>query len=201
MKKIIILIQLFTVNILFAQSSNFINERQNQEKNHWQSSLSDMIMVEGSYYRNLGNFGQVYNKATGLYLNYAKHFNNSYQLILKTGYTDFNVREESQSDSTSFKSIPVQIGGRYYVLPDRVMPYFSFMNGVNIISKDKDIDGDNNEETLIRYMWQVGFGVAVKVVKEVNIDICAKYNNNFYNPDAMMTSFEYSAGLSFNFGN
>lgn len=200
MKKFIILLQLLTVNILLAQSSNFISDKHNREKTRWQSSLPDMIMVEGSYNRYLGNFGQVYNKSTGLYLNYAKHFDNSFHLIIKTGYTDFNVREESISDSTSFKSIPVQIGGRYYVLPDRVMPYFSFINGINIISKDRDIDGDSNEETLFRYMWQVGFGVAVKVAKEVNLDVCAKYNNNFYNPDAMMTSFEYSAGLSFNFG-
>lgn len=199
MKKILITLFLIATNSVFAQS-NFITDKLEANKSNWKSSLPDMIMVEGSYFRNLSDFGQVYNKSTGVYLNYAKHLNNSYQILVKSGYSEYKTRDESIQDSTSLKSIPIQFGFRYYVLPDRVMPYFSFMNGFNIFSQEKELDGDPNEETLVRYMWQVGFGIAFKIFKEVNLDLCAKYNNNFYHPEAMNTSFEYSGGLSFNFG-
>ncbi|MBV6478177.1 MAG: hypothetical protein HGGPFJEG_00925 [Ignavibacteria bacterium] len=199
MKKIIIVVLLIASAPVFSQS-NFVSGKSESGKSNWKNSLSSMIMVEGSYYRNLSDFGQVYNKSTGIYLNYARRLNNSYQILLKSGYTEYKTRDESIQDSTSLTSVPIQFGFRYYVLPDRVMPYFSFMNGFNIISQQRELDGDPNDETLVRYMWQVGFGIAFKIFKEVNLDLCAKYNNNFYHPDAMNTSFEYSGGLSYNFG-
>ncbi len=197
MKKIFIIIFLLASTLTFAQN-NFIREKYDKDKKGWKNNLSDMVFVEGSYFRNLGNFGQIFNKASGFYINYGKHFNNSYQLIVKTGYTSFHNRDETQSDSNSLSAIPLQVGGRYYVLPNRIMPYFSFLGGINIISRDKGVTGVTDDKTLFRFMWQAGFGIAFKVIKEVNIDICAKYNNNFYDPTAMMTSLEYSGGISVN---
>jgi hypothetical protein len=167
-------------------------------KNDWQHNVSDFVFLEVSYLRNLGNFGQIYNKATGVYLNYGKAFNNSYQMIVKAGYTSFTNRDKTLSDSNALSAIPIQVGGRYYVLPDRVMPYFSFLGGLNIISRDKGVTGVTDDKTLVRFMWQAGFGLTFKILKEFNFDLAAKYNNNFYDPTAMMTSFEYSAGLSVN---
>lgn len=196
---LILLITFFAVNLSFSQI-NFQKEKINSENKKWEHRLTDMIMLEGAYNRYLGEFGQVYNKSTGIYLNYGNNIFKSSHVMFRTGYTDFNVRDESTKDSTSFKAIPVQAGIRYYVTTGRIMPFFSFIAGVNIISQDKDIDGSENEQTIIRFCWQPAFGISFKIAKPLNLELSAKYNDNFYNPDAMMTSFEYSGGLSYNFG-
>jgi hypothetical protein len=156
-------------------------------------------MLEGSYYRNLGEFGEIYNKAGGGYLSYGKHFSNLYHVIFKTGYTSFSFKNKTLGDSAkALGALPLLIGGRYYVLHERIMPYFSFINGFNLVFQDVNIEGKKDEQTLLRYSWQAGFGVVFKVIKELNVDLNAKYNNNFYHPDAMMTSLEYGLGVSYN---
>jgi len=195
----IIIIFAFSFNLSFAQQYQNRKEYLKENKK-WENSLTDMIMLEGSYNRYLGEFGEVYNKSTGVYINYGNDIFKSSHVIFRTGYTDFNVKDESTKDSTSFKAIPVQAGIRYYVTTGRIMPFFSFIAGVNIISQDKNIDGSDNEQTIVRFCWQPSFGISFKIAKPLNLELSAKYNDNFYNPDAMMTSFEYSGGLSFNFG-
>lgn len=199
MKKYIIIILIFISGSSIAQN-NFINDKQNpgkkDKKEKWEENLSDFVMLEGVYHRNLGEFGQIYNKGNGLYLNYGKHFNNTYLVVFKTGYTDYKSRDGALEDSSAFNTVPIQIGGRYYFMSSRFMPYISFVNGFNIISQERNIHGISDSQTLLRYMWQLGMGVSVKVIKEFSIDLSAKYNNNFYEPEAMMTSFEYSGGLT-----
>ena len=187
----------------FGQSTRpeFIKFYKQPEKSKdWKTNLYDIILLEGTYLRNLSDFSQTYNKAYGFYANYGKHFSNKYHLIFKSGYLKYDYRNEAYNDSSSnsFCSIPVQIGGRYYVLKDRVMPYFSFINGVNVILQDRNLEGEPDKQTLVRYVWQLGFGLTFKLMPQLNLDLSAKYNDDFYDPSAMMTSFEYTGGLSFN---
>ncbi len=63
-------------------------------------------------------------------------------------------------------------------------------------------------ETMIRYAFQVGFGIDVKFVKNFGINMNINFNNSFYEDydvydqqnSKMMTGFEYSGGLIYNFG-
>ena len=89
------------------------------------------------------------------------------------------------------------------------MPYFSFMNGLNIISSSNYLGTPaQDEQTLIRYAFQVGFGFDVKFIRNFGANVNINYNNSFYYssdseqtiPSKMMTGFEYSAGLSYEFG-
>lgn len=197
--KIILTFILTIMSAVLVQAQNSLmmpSQNETSKERNWETRLSDIVLAEGTYNRNLGTFSDVYNKAAGFNLTYGKEYSNKYHLILKTGYSSYSTRMES--DTASLHAIPIQIGVRYYVLRSRLMPYFSFVNGLNIITQDRDIYGNKGDRTMARYMWQAGCGLVIKVIKELNIDLSAKYNNNFYDPAYMMTSFEYSAGLSYN---
>lgn len=183
-----------------GQSNLYIEKKSDTKEKGWKKNLSDIILIEGTYLRNLGEFSQTYNKAFGFYANYGKHFSNKYHLIFKSGYAKFDYRNNAYNDSShsSFYTVPLQIGGRYYVLKNRVMPYFAFINGINLVFQDRNLNGSEDKQTLVRYTWQAGFGLVFKIMKQLNFDISLKYNDNFYDPDAMMTSFEYTGGLSLN---
>lgn len=171
-----------------------------KKSNDWTKNLSDMILIEGTYQRNLSSFSEIYNKAYSFYGGYGKHFSNKYHLIFKSGYAQYELREQYDNDTgySSLSAIPIQLGGRYYVLKNRVMPYFSFFNGINLLFGKNDLQGNPDDKTLVKYMWQVGFGLSFKLMKQLNFDVSANYNDNFYEPEAMLTSFQYNAALSFN---
>src|SRR6187401_2457582 len=137
MKKIILLLFIITTNISFAQNKLLMNENKTAPI-PWEQKITDVILLEATYNRNLGEFSEIYNKAAGFYVSYGKYMGKSYHLILRSGYTGYSV---------TFTAIPLQFGGRYYVLNDRFMPYFSFMNGINIISQDQNIAGAEDKQT------------------------------------------------------
>ncbi len=201
--------RVFFKTIIENRNETAIGQSYIQKKNisegkksyNWKEELSDMILVEGTYFRNLSSFSDSYNKAWGVYGGFGKQFANKFHLILKAGYNDYKLRDESGGDSvgtTPFTTLPIQIGGRYYILNNIVQPYFSFMNGINLVFQEKELNGDADAKTLVKYIWRPGFGIAFKLFKQMNLDISANYNDNFYEPEAMLTSFEYTAGLSFN---
>ena len=94
------------------------------------------------------------------------------------------------------------------------MPYFSFMNGINLVSannflgKDSTGNAAREDQSLIRYAFQVGFGFDVKFARNFAINASINYNNSFYEDydlyyqqdSKMMTGFEYVGGISYNFG-
>lgn len=171
-------------------------------KKNWKKGLSDIILLEGNYIRNLSSFSEVYNNAYGMYGGYGKQFSDKFHLIFKSGYSKYDYKNETAGDSNSgnFSVVPVRIGGKYYVLNGIVMPFFSFYSGINFVLQDNNLNGVPDKQSLIRYVWEAGFGLSFKLFKQLNLDLSANYNDNFYNPDAMMTSFEYTGGFSFNLG-
>ena len=177
--------------------------------------LSDQIIIQGLYIRTLGNFNQVWSSGTGAYLNYGMFFPDHNTLNFQFGYINYSLRDglDNELDTlgitdTKLFVIPVLVGGKYFFTDSRFMLYFSFMNGINIINEtfgfNVETDDQGNEviyfentgdETLIRYAWQVGIGLMINIVSNLNVDLAVKYNSHFYHTDSMNTGFEYGFGL------
>jgi hypothetical protein len=177
--------------------------------------LSDQIIVQGLYIRTLGNFNKVWSSGTGAYVNYGMYFPDHNTLNFQVGYIDYKLADDLDSLNGSFNVIPLLIGGKYFFTNSRFMPYFSFMNGINIlnqtfafsveeifdeegnlIDEEIHIDDTKGDETLVRYAFQVGFGIMVNIVSSLNVDLAVKYNSHFYQHEAMNTGFEYGFGIA-----
>jgi len=175
--------------------------------------LSDQIIVQGLYIRTLGNFNEVWTSGTGGYVSYGMFFPDHNTLNFQIGYIDYKLQEGIDSQERlvdpSLYVIPLLIGGKYFFVDSRFMPYISFMNGINIVNQtvsievEEDADGNENihidnttgDETLVRYAWQVAFGIMINIVDGLNLDLAAKYNAHFYHTESMNTGFEYGFGL------
>jgi len=190
MKKIILttLIVLLTSSIFtsFAQSGTY---------------LKDRVLVEGFYTRNLGNFGDVWTNASGGYIGYSIAFPDHNLLMIRTGFISNTINDEVNYQDASLTMIPIEIGGRYYFFDDRFMPFFQFMNGLNLVFENTNLEGESEDKTMLKYAWQVGFGLTVNVISNLSLDIGVNYQSNFYQHDAMNTGFEYAFGIGYALNN
>ena len=192
MKKILLisLVLLFTGSVFngLAQSNKYLKNR---------------IMVEGMYIRNLGNFGDVWSKAAGGYIGYSIAFPEHNLLMMRTGFINNKLednlsnQEELSYEDASLTIIPLEIGGRYYFIDNTFMPFVQFMNGLNIIFENTNLEGEPEDKTLVKYAWQVGFGISVNLISNLSVDVGVNYQSNFYQHEAMNTGFEYAFGIGF----
>ncbi len=213
--KIILLLFIFAITGL-SYSQSF-SPKSSAEKNapDYLKQLDNQAFVTYNYIRNLGNFGDLYKDGSGFTVNYGKYFPNSWLAVFQLGYIKQNVRGGVDSGAYSdFKVYPIHVGGRFYVYKNVFMPYFSFMNGINLVStsgflgKDSLGNAAQPDQSLIRYAFQVGFGFDVKFARNFGINASINYNNSFYEDfdlyydqnSKMMTGFEYIGGLTYNFG-
>ena len=171
---------------LFAQSNSYLKNR---------------IMLEGVYKRNIGNFGEIWDNAAGAFISYGIAFPVHNMLIFRSGLISNNLRDGVDYPDASSIIIPLNIGGRYYFNDDRIMFFFSFMNGFNIVFENTNLEGVKRDRTLFRYAWEVGAGLSINVVSNLVFDVSANYNSHFYQTDAMMTGFAYNFGLGWAFSN
>ena len=184
MKKVLLvtLLLLFsgTVFSSFAQTDSYLKNR---------------ILVEGLYLRNLGNFSQVWSTAAGGYVGYSIAFPAHNLLMMRTGFISNSLRDNTEIEDASLTIIPLEIGGRYYFTDSRLMPFFQFINGLNIIFENINLEGEKEDKTLVKYSWQVGVGLTINLTNNFNVDVGANYQSNFYEKEAMNTGFEYVIGL------
>ena len=196
MKKIIL-----TIIIILSVGSLFTSFAQSD------TYLKNRIFVEGLYIRNIGNFGDVWANASGGYLGYGIAFPDHNYLMMRTGIISNKLKDEfSTEDSLTYEDayltmVPIEIGGRYYFIDHMFMPYVQFMTGLNLVFQNEDYVGENEDENLVKFAWQVGFGFTVNLISNLSIDLGVNYQSNFYDDDAMNTGFEYTIGLGYALGN
>lgn len=184
-KLIIIILVAGAISQIYSQSDSFLKNR---------------VMLEGMYLRNLGHFSQVWDNASGGYISYGIAFPEHNFLIFRLGFIDNKLKDDVQYADASLSIIPLEIGGRYYFTNSRFMPFVQFMNGLNIIFENTNLEGEKKDETLVKYAWQVGFGLTVNIASFLSLDIGANYQSNFYETEAMNTGFEYAAGIGIAIG-
>ncbi|MCW8811242.1 MAG: hypothetical protein OQJ93_10515 [Ignavibacteriaceae bacterium] len=184
MKKLILitLLVLFTGALVtgFAQSEKYLKNR---------------IMLEGMYIRNLGNFGEVWSKAAGAYIGYSLAFPDHDLLMMRTGFISNSLKDGVEYQEATSTIIPLEIGERYYFIDSRFMPFVQFMNGINILFENTNLEGEKEDKTLVKYAWQVGFGITINLIENLNIDVGANYQSNFYKTEGMNTGFKYAFGI------
>ena len=193
MKKIILSLTVFlligTTYSSFGQSENYLKNR---------------IILEGTYIRNLGNFSSTWDNAAGGYLTYGMAFPEHNLLMFRIGFLsnslNNNLADSADYNEASLTIMPIEIGGRYYFTNTRFMPFVQFINGINLVFQNADLDGQPNEKTLVKYAWQVGFGLTINLLGNLNVDASVNYQSNFYETDAMNTGFEYAFGIGYALG-
>ena len=119
--------------------------------------------------------------------------------MFRTGYLTSALADSVAYPDAKLDVIPLHVGGRYYFLTDRVMPFAAFMTGMNVIFENTGLDGEQVERTHAKFAWEFGVGATVNVVGGIAIDASASYNSNFYTHEAMATGFAYTVGLAWNF--
>ncbi len=188
MKRLIIL--LFLVGFLFFSNSILAQDGK---------YLTNRITVEGIYKRYLSSYSEVWSNASGGYLNYGIAFPDHNLLILRTGFISNSLKDGVNFENASSVVVPLHIGGRYYFNDDRFMPFVSFMNGLNLVFENTNLEGEKKNRTLVKYAWQVGMGLTTNISGNLSVDISVNYNSHFYHTDAMMTAFEYIIGFGWGF--
>jgi opacity protein-like surface antigen len=162
--------------------------------------LSNRIMVDGIYRRFLGEFGETWGSASGGYVSYGIAFPDHNLLVFRTGYITSKLADGVEYPDAKLDIIPVHAGGRYYFPFERVMPFFSFMTGIDVISENTSLDGTKAEKTHAKFAWELGFGTTLNVTGRFAVDLSANYQSDFYTHEAMATGFTYTAGVAWNLG-
>lgn len=183
----------FTIIILFLTLGVLISDNRPQSNTY----LKNRIMVEGTYIRNLGNFSSVWSNASGGYIGYSIAFPAHNLLMFRTGFLNNSLQDGVNYEDASLTIIPLEIGGRYYFTDAMLMPFFQFMNGLNIVFENTNLEGEKEDKTLVKYSWQVGVGLTINLIDNLNLDVGANYQSNFYTTEAMNTGFEYVFGIGF----
>ena len=144
------------------------------------SYLKNRIILEGLYLRNLGNFSEVWADASGGYVSYGIAFPEHNFLMFRVGYINNKLKDGVEYTDASLSIVPLEIGGRYYFTDSRFMPFVQFMNGLNIVSENTNLEGEKKDETLVKYAWQVGLGLTINIVSFLSLDVGVNYQSNFY---------------------
>jgi len=204
MKKFIISFFFFFTSLLSAQVLQ--NEEPAELPPDDAEFLSDVITAQGIYIRSLGNFGKVWANGVGGYVGYGMFFARHDMLNFQVGYIKYKLSDDIENEVADFSVIPLLVGGRYFFIDDRFMPYISFMNGINIINQTVGFSVDEEENIhfeeitdnarIVRYAFQVGMGIMINIVGNLNVDLAVKYNAHFYQHEAMNTGFEYGFGIA-----
>lgn len=180
----------FTITFFLVLGSFFMTFPQSN------AYLKSRILVEGMYSRNLGNFGNIWSKASGGYVGYSIAFPAHNLLLMRTGFIYNTLKDNNIYEDATLTMIPIEIGGRYYFTDSRLMPFFQFINGLNFVFENiTNLGGETKDKTMIKYAWQIGLGVTLNLTNNFNVDVSANYQSNFYETDAMNTGFEYVVGI------
>jgi hypothetical protein len=188
-------IQIFIISMiclpLFAQS--------------WQGE--SLVSVRGTSVNNIGELKQLWESGTALYLSYENLSSNNFSYMFQAGYINYkqNSGYEFEGEDPYFYVIPLQVGGRYYILTNWIRPFFMAMTGVNIVSSNyalmPDEEDTGHEEysgTNLKLNFQVGLGLAIKLFSNLQLEVLANYNSHVLDVSTHynITGLEFGVGLN-----
>jgi hypothetical protein len=113
--------------------------------------LKNKIMIEGTYIRNLGNFAEVWENASGGYVGCSVAFPDHNLLIMGTGFIRNNPKDITGYEDASMTIIPIEPGGSYYFTDDTFMPFVQFMPVLNLVFGNMNLEGEKENRTLVKY--------------------------------------------------
>ena len=169
-----------------------------------------LISIKGSTINNIGEIKEIWETGSAIYISYENiSFTNQFSYMFQTGYMQFkeNQNYEPQGSDESFNIIPLQVGGRYYILINSIRPFLMAMSGVNIIKSNYPIYRINtsgekvialNSGTNVKINFQIGLGLAVKLVSNLQIEIFGNYNSHILEAPEHFNVTGFELGIGFN---
>ncbi len=167
-----------------------------------------IISVRGTAIKNIGEIKDIWETGSAIYLSYENiSFSNQFSYMFQTGYMQFkeNPENDFQGQDANFNIIPLQVGGRYYILINSIRPFLMAMSGINIINSEYPIipvpytsEGESVSNTDVRINFQVGLGLALKLFSNLQIEVLANYNSHILDAPTHynLTGLELGVGLS-----
>jgi len=168
-----------------------------------------LISIKGTAMNNIGEIKEIWETGSAIYLSYENISSNQFSYIFQTGYMKFkeNPNYELQGSDSYFNIIPIQVGGRYYILANSIRPFLMAMTGVNIIKSNYPIyriNQENEEEIILnsgshsKLNFQVGLGLALKLFSNLQIEVLANYNSHILDAPIHynITGLEVGVGFS-----
>ena len=194
MKKILYIFILMIVSIsLFAQTNK----------------SETLISIKGTSIKNIGEIKDIWDTGSAIYLSYENISSNQFSYMFQTGYMQFkeNPNHDFQGQDANFNIIPLQIGGRYYILANSIRPFLMAMSGLNIVKSNYPIyriNKDDEKEILLesgtttKLNFQVGLGLALKLFSNLQIEVIANYNSHILDAPThySLTGLELGAGFN-----
>lgn len=178
-----------------------------------QTNSESLISVRGTAIKNIGEIKNIWETGSAIYLSYENiSISNQFSYMFQAGYMQFkeNPNHDFQGEDANFDIIPLQVGGRYYILINSIRPFLMAMTGANIISSTYpilatpySIERESVSNTEVKLNFQIGLGVAVKLLSSLQIEIIANYNSHILDAPTHynVTGLELGAGLSWVIGN
>jgi len=173
------------------------------------SNSEALISIKGTVISNIGEVKEIWETGSAIYLNYENISSNQFSYIFQTGYMKFkeNPNHEFQGDDAYFNIIPIQVGGRYYILANSIRPFLMAMSGMNIIKSNYPIyrTNDEGEEEIVlesgtntKLNFQVGLGLALELFSNLQIEVLANYNSHILDAPIHynLTGLEVGLGLN-----
>lgn len=172
-----------------------------------------IISVRGTAINNIGEIKEIWETGSAIYLSYENiSITNQFSYMFQAGYMQFkeNPNHDFQGQDANFNIIPLQVGGRYYILINSIRPFLMAMSGINIINSEYPIipvpytsEGESVSNTDVRINFQVGLGLALKLFSNLQIEVLANYNSHILDAPTHynLTGLELGVGLNLVIGN
>ncbi len=165
------------------------------------------ISIRGTTINNIGELKEMWETGSAIYVSYENMSTTQFSYMFQTGYINYkqNPSYEFEGSDAHFNIIPLQVGGRYYILTQWIKPFLMAMTGLNIVNSkyalmpDEDNSGaDDYSGTNIKLNFQVGLGLAVKLVSNLQLEVLANYNSHVLDAPTHynITGLEVGVGLN-----
>jgi opacity protein-like surface antigen len=175
---------------------------------HAQSVLNEsQISIRGTAINNIGEIKELWESGTAIYVSYENISSTQFSYMFQVGYIGYkeNPNYEFEGDDPSFHIIPLQVGGRYYILTDWIRPFLMAMTGVNIVSSnyalmpdEHDTGHDEYSGTNAKLNFQFGLGLAFKIISNLKLEAIVNYNSHILDAPTHynVTGLEIGVGLN-----
>ncbi len=159
----------------------------------------EFVTAQIAMINSIGEFRENWVGANAYYLGFGRIYSNDWALIFQLGYLNFKQNENAEFRDGSNNVLALTVGGRYYIARGKVRPFLLAMNGVNIITEKWTMGEDSKDHTIGRYHFQVGIGLSVIMMEQLEIEIQGKYNSHLVEPAVPYNMTGMEVGLAFNY--
>lgn len=166
---------------------------------HHDQQTESFVTVQGISFSTIGHFNDAWKDGSGGYIGYGNIYSNHWALLFHTGYISFNPNEEmNYTGDASFSILPLMVGTRYYLALDTFRPFLLANGGINIVSQKYALDDETVDKTSSHVHFQVGAGISIRVISNLEIELQGKYNSHLLEPSVPynITGLEYGIALN-----